>query len=93
MWARLFSYMVWPNDEQQRKAFIAQPFVKGLSSLEHKGTASLDSLAEYQILHENSCRSPDGPRSLYHRSRLISVHYTLQRLSYTSSAARREKGA
>jgi hypothetical protein len=51
IWTRLFSYMFWPGDEQQRNAYCAQFFVSALSSIERRSTSDPDYAAAYQIVH------------------------------------------
>jgi hypothetical protein len=53
IWTRLFSYMFWPGDEQQRNAYCAKPYVTALSSIERKSTADPDYAVAYHIVHES----------------------------------------
>ena len=53
MWTRLFSYMFWPGDEQQRNAYCAKSYVTALSSIERQSTADSDYAVAYDIVHES----------------------------------------
>jgi hypothetical protein len=52
IWRRLLSYMFWPDDEQQRQAFCALPFVQALSSIEQKSASDPDYADAYDIVHD-----------------------------------------
>jgi hypothetical protein len=52
IWRRLFSYMFWPEDEQQRQAFCALPFVQALSSIDEKSATDPDYANAYRIIHD-----------------------------------------
>ena len=53
IWTRLFSYMFWPGDEQQRNAYCAKPYVTALSSIERNSTADPDYAVAYDIVSES----------------------------------------
>jgi hypothetical protein len=51
IWGRLWAYMLWPDDELQRKAHCAKPYVTALSSIDQKSQADPDYAAAYWIVH------------------------------------------
>jgi hypothetical protein len=51
IWTRLFSYMFWPTDEQQRKAYRAQSFVAALDSIERNSARDPQYDRAYHIVH------------------------------------------
>jgi hypothetical protein len=53
VWTRLFSYMFWPGDEQQRTAHCAKPYVTALSSIERKSADDPDYAHAYHIVHDS----------------------------------------
>jgi hypothetical protein len=59
IWARLWAYMLWPHDEQQRKAHCAQPCVAALSSIDAKSREDPDYADAYWIVH-SAFREIDG---------------------------------
>jgi hypothetical protein len=71
IWTRLWAYMLWPHDEQQRKAHCAQPYVAALSSLDAKSQEDPDFADAYLILH-SAFREIDGWAGVDHalKSRL-----------------------
>jgi hypothetical protein len=52
IWTRLLSYMFWPDDEQQRQAFWALPFVQALSSIDEKSASDPDYAKAHHIVYE-----------------------------------------
>jgi hypothetical protein len=52
IWGRLLSYMLWPDDEQQRQAFSVLPLVQALSSIDEKSASDPDYADAYHIAHD-----------------------------------------
>ena len=52
IWTRLWAYMLWPDDELQRRAHCAKPYVTALSSIDQKTQGDPDYAAAYWIVHD-----------------------------------------
>ena len=51
IWTRLLAYMLWPSNEEQRKAHCAKPFIGALASIDRKSDDDPDYAAAHWIVY------------------------------------------